>query len=256
MPRHLCGLVHEEGEQELQHHSHYYLFPEARTAEETAALAAPPTAPEPGARNPDQSEPARPDTRLRDQDISFASEGDDEEDEEGEETTGNSDQPKYLESINKLARILEKSELSRAEERKILTRMLKRRDNDRLERTEETEDEPVMIDEDYHIKDDGVSTIDLELRLRLTTPDVDPSSYWTKAVSSRHSKPRKGNNLYLDHLSQTQVAPLTIRRMSDRGAIIRIPHLLTRNAGVEFSDDNAKRLKVQGRGDTTTVNMG
>ena len=44
--------------------------------------------------------------------------------------------------------------------------------------------------------------------------------------------------------------------MSDRGAIIRIPHLLARNAGVEFSDDNAKRLKVQGRGDTTTVNMG
>ena len=256
MLRHLRGRVHEEGEQELQHHSHYYLFPEAGTAEETAALAAPPTAPESGARNPDLSEPARSEPRPRDQDISFASEGNEEEDEEDEETTVSSDSSKYLESINKLTKIFEKSELSRAEERKLLTKLMKRRDNDRLERTEETEDEPIMIDEAYHIKDDGVSTIDMELRLRLTTPNVDPSSYWTKAVSSRYSKPRKGNNLYLDHLSQAQVAPLTIRRMSDRGAIIRIPHLLARNAGVEFSDDNAKRLKVQGRGDTTTVNMG
>ena len=40
-----------------------------------------------------------------------------------------SDQSKYLESISKLARILEKSKLSRAEERKLLTKMMKRRDN-------------------------------------------------------------------------------------------------------------------------------
>ena len=160
--------------------------------------------------------------RLRDQDISFASK-DDEEDKEDKETMVSSDPSKYLESNSKLARILEKSELSRAEERKLLTKMMKRRDNDRLERMEETEDKPVMID---HIKDDGVSTINMELCLCLTTPNVDPSSYWTKAVSSRHSEPRKGNNLYLDHLSRAQVAPLTIRRMSDRGAVIRIPHLL------------------------------
>ena len=44
--------------------------------------------------------------------------------------------------------------------------------------------------------------------------------------------------------------------MSDRGAIVRIPHLLARNAGIEFSDDSSKRLRVQGRGDSTTVNMG
>ena len=44
--------------------------------------------------------------------------------------------------------------------------------------------------------------------------------------------------------------------MSDRRAIIRIPHLLTQNTGVEFPNDNTKHMKVQGRGDTTTVNMG
>ena len=62
--------------------------------------------------------------RLRDQDISFASK-DDKEDKEDKETTVSSDQSKYLESISKLARILEKSELSRAEERKLLTKMMK-----------------------------------------------------------------------------------------------------------------------------------
>ena len=62
--------------------------------------------------------------RLRDQDISFASK-DDKEDKEDKETTVSSDQSKYLESISKLARILEKSELSRAEEGKLLTKMMK-----------------------------------------------------------------------------------------------------------------------------------
>ena len=183
------------------------------------------------------------------------------DEEEGEIAGSSSGSPsgsysKITDSVNNLLKYLEKSEMSRAEERKVLTGLLKRREADRVDRTEEVEDEPVMLDETYHLKDDGTNTIDLDLRLRLTTPNVDPASYWTKAVSSRYSRPRKGNNLYLDHLTQAQVAPLTIRRMSDRGAIIRIPHLLTRNAGVEFSDDGAKRLKVQRLGDTTSVNMG
>ena len=44
--------------------------------------------------------------------------------------------------------------------------------------------------------------------------------------------------------------------MSDRGAIVRVPHLLARNSQIEFSDDSSKRLKIQGRGDSTSVNMG
>ena len=232
------------------------LFTDAGPSEEPATPATPPTASEAGTQNSELREQSssRSDPRQRDQDISFAS--DENEEEEEEETAVGNTMTKYEDSINKLVKIFEKSEFSRAEERKLLTNLMKRRDNDRLERAEETEEEPVMIDEAYHIKDDGVAVIDLELRLRLTTPNVDPASYWTKAVSSRHSRPRKGNNLYLDHINQAQVAPLTIRRMSDRGAIMRIDHLLARNAGVEFSDDGAKRLKVQGRGDNTTVNMG
>ena len=159
--------------------------------------------------------------------------------------------------MDKLLKILEKNELSREEERKLMLSMMRKRDTERLERTEETEQEPIMLDEMYHIKDDGNSIIDLGLRLRLTTPNVDPASYWNKSVpGTRISKPRKGNNLYTDHIMQAQVAPLTIRRMSDRGAIVRVPHLLARNAGVEFSEEGSKRLKVTGRGDNTTVNMG
>ena len=54
--------------------------------------------------------------RLRDQDISFASKGNDKED---KETTVSSNSSKYLESIKKLTRIFEKSKLSWAEERKL-----------------------------------------------------------------------------------------------------------------------------------------
>ena len=130
-----------------------------------------------------------------------------------------------------------------------------KRAGERLER-EEAEDEPVLIEEDYTIKDDGVTVIDMALRHRLATPNVDPAEYWTKAVATRHSKPRLGNNIYLDHISNSRVSALTVRRMSDRGAVLRVHHLLPRNAGIEFSDESSKRLKIQGRGESTSVNMG
>ena len=44
--------------------------------------------------------------------------------------------------------------------------------------------------------------------------------------------------------------------MSDRGAALRVHHLLPRNAGIEFGDESSKRLKIQGRGESTSVNMG
>ena len=81
----------------------------------------------------------------------------------------------------------------------------KRAAGDRLDR-EETEDEPVLIDETYHLRDDGVSVIDLALRHRLATPNVDPAEYWTKAVPTRLSKPRLGNNIYLEHICNSQVS--------------------------------------------------
>ena len=46
-----------------------------------------------------------------------------------------------------------------------------------------------MIDEVYHLKDDGNSTIDLEFRLRLTTPNVDPASYWNKSSVAEPAAP-------------------------------------------------------------------
>ena len=183
------------------------------------------------------------------------------EEEEGETVTvtesATEARPKFEDSITKFLKVLEKNELSREEERKLMLSMMRKRETERLERTEETEQEPIMIDECYHLKDDGNSIIDLDIRLRLTTPNVEPSSYWNKSVpGTRVSKPRKGNNLFTEHLHQAQVAPITIRRMSDRGAVIRVPHLLARNAGVEFSEEGSKRLKVTGRGDNLSVNHG
>ena len=47
-----------------------------------------------------------------------------------------------------------------------------------------------------------------------------------------------------------------MKRLSDRGAIVRVQHLLQRNSGIEFMDESAKKLKITGRGDSTSVNMG
>ena len=44
--------------------------------------------------------------------------------------------------------------------------------------------------------------------------------------------------------------------MSDRGSVLRVHHLLPRNAGIEFSDESSKRLKIQGWGESTSINMG
>ena len=57
----------------------------------------------------------------------------------------------------------------------------------------------------------------------------------------------------LSHLSLSRISAITIRRMSDRGALIQVKQLLPRNAGVEFADDGSKRLKVQGRGDSYNI---
>ena len=102
-------------------------------------------------------------------------------------------------------------------------------------------EDAVMIDENYHIKDDGQGVIDLKLRHRLRTPNADPDTWWTPATSTRISKPRLGLNAYTTHLALTKVSAITIRRMSDRGATLLVRHLLARNAGIEFSDDGAKR---------------
>ena len=102
-------------------------------------------------------------------------------------------------------------------------------------------EDAVMIDEDYHIKDDGQGVIDLKLRQMLRTPNADPDTWWTPATSTRISKPRLGLNAYTTHLALTKVSAITIRRMSDRGATLIVRHLLARNSGIEFSDDGAKR---------------
>ena len=82
----------------------------------------------------------------------------------------------------------------------VMKSLAEKRANETPTAREEAEDEPVMIDEDYHIKDDGVSVIDMKLRHRLATPNVDPANYWTKAGYTRVSKPRLGNNIYTEHI--------------------------------------------------------
>ena len=78
----------------------------------------------------------------------------------------------------------------------VMKTLAEKRGTDSPARVEAEEEEPIMIDEDYSIRDDGTNIIDISLRHRLTTPNVDPATYWTKVPFTRVSKPRKGNNLY------------------------------------------------------------
>ena len=73
------------------------------------------------------------------------------------------------------------------------------------------DEEPVKISEEYKIEDDSHSVIDLALRHRLRAPNSAPEDWWTNATSTRHSRPRLGLNMYLDHIALTRVSAITIR---------------------------------------------
>ena len=44
--------------------------------------------------------------------------------------------------------------------------------------------------------------------------------------------------------------------MSDRGALLQVKHLLARNAGIEYAEDGAKRIKMNGQGPAASFNIG
>ena len=95
------------------------------------------------------------------------------------------------------------------------------KENKRDDQSQET----ILINEDYQIKDDRVSRIDLFLHHRLTTPNAPPPQYWTKEVSTCLSKTCKGNNMHLSHLMPNRVAAITCR-MNVQRAIILVKQLL------------------------------
>ena len=44
--------------------------------------------------------------------------------------------------------------------------------------------------------------------------------------------------------------------MSDRGALLQVKHLLARNAGIEYAEEGAKRIKMNGQGPAASFNIG
>ena len=116
------------------------------------------------------------------------------------------DGPSTAESMAAMAAMMKETSTTTCE---IMRFLAEKRASDIPAAREEVEDEPIMIDEDYRLRDDGVTVIDMKLRHRLATPNVDPADYWNKNVSTRLSRPRLGNNIYIEHISQTQVSALT-----------------------------------------------
>ena len=109
----------------------------------------------------------------------------------------------------------------------LLSDKQKRKHEDELE-----EEEAVMIDEMVHIRDDSVSTIDMQIRQRLKNPSSCPSEWWTPSVMEKKCRPVMGQNLYLAHLMPGRVNPLTIRKLHDRSVLVTVKSLSSLNSGV------------------------
>ena len=119
---------------------------------------------------------------------------------------------------------------------KLLTEAHKRKASDDPE-----EQEPIMIDEMIHLKDDGHTILDMQTRQRLRTPNSDPSDWWSNKAVAKTSYPVLGANMYLSHIMPSRVNPRTIRRCHDQSLLMTTKALATQNSGVY----GEKKLKFQ-----------
>ena len=184
---------------------------------------------------------------INDEDVDLSS---DSEEAEVERLVGSNDRPLSESFLTKLLTTFTNNSTAQQQQvRQVLDQLADAQKRGRSERGEDwpappEDEDPILIQESYDLKDDGNTVIDLAIRHRLATPNASPDTWWNKTTPTRHSKPRKGLNMYLDHISTAKVSALTIRRMSDRGAVITVRQLLPRNAGVEYADDGSKRLRL------------
>ena len=114
------------------------------------------------------------------------------------------------------------------------------------EDSEEDNEEPVLIDESVHVKDDAVNVVDLKLRNRLKQVNNDPAKVWTKANGAHDIKkvePVRGNSIYLEHLMPGRVSAITLKSMHSAGKRLYTKHFLSKNAGIE-EDEEKRELSV------------
>ena len=115
---------------------------------------------------------------------------------------------------------------------------------------EDEDEEPVLIDETVHLKDDAVNIVDLKLRNRLLQLNNDPAKIWTRANGAgdiRFVQPVRGSSLYLEHLMPGRVSALTLREFHCSSKRLYAKHFLTKNAGIE-EDDDKRELSVTKKG--------
>ena len=106
-----------------------------------------------------------------------------------------------------------------------------------------TEEAPVLTEKTWKLKDNGVDTLDMELRHLLRPPTTNPDTWWKPPFKSRVSRPIRGASLNMESvLGHARVHDSTIRRCHDRTALINTKMLLARNADISIKD--AKLVKI------------
>lgn len=111
----------------------------------------------------------------------------------------------------------------------------------------------VMIDESYHIKDDGAETLDTLLRQRLRQPNADPSKWWRRGAFKQVDRPILGGVLYTKHIIACNPAESTICKHYDVASHREIKNYLTKNSGV--MTESKKKIKLYNIG-SEDVSMG
>lgn len=111
----------------------------------------------------------------------------------------------------------------------------------------------VMIDENYHIKDDGAETLDTMLRQRLRQPNADPVKWWKRGAFKQVDRPILGGVLYTKHIIGSNPAESTICKHYDVASHREIKNYLTRNSGV--MTESKKKIKLYNLG-SEDVSMG
>ena len=101
------------------------------------------------------------------------------------------------------------------------------------ERSSETaeEEEPILLDGMFEIRDDSHSIIDMELRKKLKNPNDAPDVWWVASKMKETTKPVVGRGLYLAHMMPGRVNPSTLRKLHDRTELMTTKALASHNSG-------------------------
>ena len=98
--------------------------------------------------------------------------------------------------------------------------------------------------------DDGVGTVNAELRSMLRGPFSDPSSWFLGKFKEDKVGPVLGGSIYLRHLmGSDRVHQKTIRMLHSRFAMIELKHFLPANAGVVRSMETETTMAKDEDGD-------